>query len=64
MLEKAFFDLSPLKYPKLVPKFEKNFEIGPKMKNNSLWEAVTFLFIEIISKFQNCVSTYVQDFKW
>ena len=65
MLEKTFFDLSPLKYPKLAPKFEKNSKISQKMKKTmSLWEAVTFLFIEIISKIQNCVSTYVQDFKW
>ena len=32
MLEKEFFDLSPLKYPKLTPKFEKNSEIDPKNK--------------------------------
>ena len=66
MLVKAFFDLSPLKkYPKLTPKLEKNSEIGQTMKKTTeLWEAVTFLLIEIISKFQNCVSTLVLDFKW
>ena len=53
MLVKAFFDLSPLKkYPKLTPKLEKNSEIGQTMKKTTeLWEAVTFLLIEIISKF-------------
>ena len=32
MLEKEFIDLSPLKYPKLTPKFEKNSDIGKKIK--------------------------------
>ena len=36
MLEEAFFNLIPLKYPKLAPKFEKNSEIGQKMKKLTL----------------------------
>ena len=38
MLEKEFIDLSPLKYPKLAPKFEKNSEIGQKMKKRCHFE--------------------------
>ena len=38
MLEKAFFDLSPLKYPKLTPEYEKNSELGQKMNKQSVFE--------------------------
>ena len=61
MLEKAFFDLSPLKYPKLTPKFEKKSEIGQKIKNDwtlSGWYFFVFWDNLKIPKLRE------QDFKW
>ena len=45
MLEKAFFDLSPLKYPKLAPKFKKILKSAKKWKNDlTLKECNFFVF--------------------